>query len=71
MNLAHLLQAPHAVCFLGAQQVPLAGMHAHDFSGRSNLKALGGSAMRFQLKFLYLFCHERFLSKILAGAGFT
>jgi hypothetical protein len=46
-------------------------MHAHHFSGRSDLKALGGAAMRLELEFLCLFCHERFLSMILpSGTGF-
>jgi hypothetical protein len=65
MNLLQLFQAAHTVRFLCAEQVPLAGVHAHYFSGGSNLKPLRGSAMRLELQFLYLlFCHRGFLSKI-------
>jgi len=63
MNLLHFLQAPHPVGFFGAQQVALAGMHTHDFSGRRDLEALGRAAMCLELKLLHLFCHKRFLSK--------
>jgi hypothetical protein len=64
MNLLQLFQAAHAVCFFRAEQVALAGVHAHHFSRRRNLKPLGGSAVRLELQFLYfLFCHRCFLSK--------
>jgi hypothetical protein len=39
---------------LGAQQVALAGMPAHDLPGGSDFKALGRAAMRLQLHFLIL-----------------
>jgi hypothetical protein len=73
MNLLQLFQAAHAVRFLCAEQVPLAGVHAHYFSGGRNLKPLRGSAMRFELQLLYLlFCHRRFLSKIFTSrTGFS
>jgi hypothetical protein len=58
VHLSHFLQAAHAIGFFGAEQVPLAGMHAHDFSGRSNLETLGGAAVRLEFELLYLFCHE-------------
>ena len=64
-NLFHFFQAAHPVGLLGAQQVPLAGMHAHHFSRRRDFKALGGAAMRLELELLCLFCHERFLSEVL------
>jgi hypothetical protein len=67
--LPEFLQSAHAVGFLGAQQVPLAGVHPHDFSGRRDLEALGGSAMCLQLKLLYLFCHESYLSRKFSGAA--
>jgi hypothetical protein len=47
MNLPQLLEPAHPIGLLGAQQVPFAGMHSHDLSGRSDLEALGGAAMRF------------------------
>jgi hypothetical protein len=70
MNFFQFFQAAHAVGFLSPEQVPLAGVHAHYFSGGSNLKPLGGSAMRLKLQFLYfLFCHRRFLSKLQNETG--
>jgi len=71
MNLFHFFQAAHPVGLLGAQQVALAGMHSHHFSGRRNLKPFGGTAMRLELELLYLFSHEHYLSEILPSrAGF-
>jgi hypothetical protein len=63
-NLFHFFQAAHPVGFFGAEQMALAGMHAHHFSRGRDLKPLGGAAMRLELELLYLFCHERFLSEI-------
>jgi hypothetical protein len=72
MNLLHFFQAAHPVGFFGAQQVPFAGMHAHHFSRRRDLKPLGGAAMRLELEFLWLFSHENFLSEILLSrTGFS
>jgi hypothetical protein len=65
MNLFHFFQAAHPVRFFGAQEVPLAGMHAHHFSCCRDLKPLGGAAMRLELELLWLFSHENFLSEIL------
>ena len=65
MNLFHFFQPPHPVGLLGAQQVPLAGVHAHHFSRRRDLEPLGGPAMRLELELLYFFSHDRFLSEIL------
>jgi hypothetical protein len=64
MDQLQFLQAAHPIGLLGAEQVPLSGMHAHDFPGRRDLKALGGSAMRLEFKLLYLFGHEHYLSEI-------
>jgi hypothetical protein len=64
MNLFQFFQAAHPVGLFSAEQVPLAGMHAHYFSRGRNLKAFGGAAMRLELELLYLFCHKRFLSEI-------
>ena len=72
MNLFHFFQAAHPVSLFGAQQVPLAGMHAHHFSRRRDLKPLGGAAMRLELELLWLFSHENFLSEILPSrTGFS
>jgi hypothetical protein len=38
----------------GAEQVALAGMPAHNFTGGRDFKALGCAAMRLQLHFLIL-----------------
>jgi hypothetical protein len=71
-NLFHFFQAAHPVGFLSAQQVPLAGMHAHHFSRRRDLKSLGGAAMRLELELLWLFSHENFLSEtLLSRTGFS
>ena len=69
----HLFQAAHAVRFFCAEQVALAGMHAHHFSRGRNLKPLGGSAMRLELQlFYFLFCHRLFLSKFFPSrTGFS
>ena len=64
MNLYQFFQAAHPIGLFGAQQVPLAGMHAHHFSRRRDLKTLGGASVRLELKLFYFFCHERFLSEI-------
>jgi hypothetical protein len=42
---------PHALGLFCAQQVALAGMMAHYFSGGSNFEALRSAAMRFQFYF--------------------
>jgi hypothetical protein len=65
MDQLQFLQAAHAIGPLGAEQVPLSGMHAQDFSGRRNFEALGGAAMRLEFKLLYLFGHEHYLSEFL------
>jgi hypothetical protein len=49
MHKLQFLQSAHPVGPFCTQQVPLAGMHAHHFPRRRNLKALGGAAMRFEL----------------------
>jgi hypothetical protein len=61
MDMRHLLQPAHPVGFLGAQQVPLSGVHTHYFSCGRNLKALGGAAVRLQFELLGLFSHKRYL----------
>jgi hypothetical protein len=72
MNLFHFFQAAHPVCLFGSQQVPLAGVHAHHFSCRRDLKPLGGAAMRLEFELLWLFSHENFLSEILLSrTGFS
>ena len=71
-NQFHFLQAAHAVGLFGAQQVALAGMHAHHFSCRRDLEPLGCAAMRLQFELLYFFCHKYFLSEILLSrTGFS
>jgi hypothetical protein len=47
-------QVAHAARFFGAEQMALSGAPAHDLPGGSDLKALGGAAMRLQLSFLVL-----------------
>jgi hypothetical protein len=64
MNLFQFFQAAHPVGLFGAEQVALAGMHAHHFPRGRNLEAFCGAAMRLELELLYLFCHKRFLSEI-------
>jgi hypothetical protein len=72
MNLFHFFQAAHSVRLFGAQQVALAGMHAHHFSRRRDLEPLGGASMRFQFELLWLFPHENFLSETLfSRTGFS
>jgi hypothetical protein len=72
MHELQFLQPAHPVGPFGAQQVPLAGMHTKDFSGRRNLETLGGAAMRLQLELLYLFFrHQHYLVKMVSGAGFA
>jgi hypothetical protein len=72
MNLFQFFQAAHPVGLFGAEQVALAGMHAHHFPRGRNLEAFCGAAMRLELELLYLFCHERFLSKFLPSrTGFS
>src|SRR5580698_5916938 len=66
-NLLHFFQAAHAICLLRAQQVALAGMHAHHFARRRNFETFGGAAMRLKLQFLYFFCHESFLVSCATG----
>jgi hypothetical protein len=53
----------HAPGLLGAKQVTLAGMPAHDFAGGSYLEALGRAAMGLQLLFLVLL--HNFLSNLI------
>jgi hypothetical protein len=48
-----LFQLAHTTLSLGAGEMALAGMHANDFAGPGDFKALGGAAMRFQF-FLWL-----------------
>ncbi|MND04872.1 hypothetical protein D3C83_253450 [compost metagenome] len=48
---SHLLQQAHALGFLGAHQVALAGMSPQDLAIGRDLEALGGAALRFQLQF--------------------
>jgi hypothetical protein len=48
---------------LGAQQVALAGMPAHDFSSRGHLETLGGAAMRLKLQFLVLLHRSSYTTK--------
>src|ERR1700694_1134850 len=65
MDQFQFLQPAHPVALLSAQQVPLPGMHSQDFSGRRNLKTLGGAAMRLQFELLHLFfCHQHYLVRI-------
>ena len=64
VNSRHLFQAAHPVGLFGAEQVSLAGVHAHHFSGRRDLEALGGASMRLELELLYLFLrHNRYLAE--------
>jgi hypothetical protein len=62
MDQFQFLQAAHPIGLFGAEQVPLSGMHAQDLSGRRDLEALSGAAMRLEFKLLDLFGHEQFLS---------
>jgi hypothetical protein len=71
MHQLQFLQPAHPVGLLGAQQVPLPGMHSQNFSRRRDLETLGGAPMRLQLELLYLFCHKCYLVRIFSGAGFT
>src|SRR6202041_2357910 len=58
----NLIQQPaHTPRLLGAEQMALARTPAHHFSGRRDLKTLGGSAVRLRLHFRvllhdFLFC---------------
>ena len=67
MNQFHFFQAAHAIGFLGAKQVPLAGVHPQNFSGRRNLEPLSGAAVRLKFQLLCLFRHEPILAQIFCG----
>src|ERR1700730_5010800 len=43
-----LLELTHTALLLRSGEMALAGVHANDLAGRSDLEALGGAAMRFQ-----------------------
>src|SRR6185437_8268075 len=57
------LQPAHPLRLLRAEQMPLAGVHAHDFSRRSDLETLGRSSMGLQLNFLSRFSRHNSLTK--------
>ena len=53
VDLGHLFELAHTTGGLGAEQVALSGVHAENLAGAGYLKALGGSAMSFQLQFRF------------------